>query len=113
MNNKIILSEANKAVAQGDYETFLTYCTEDTRWVFVGDRIVEGKAALRQYMNEVYHEPPVFSVDTLIEDGDYVTATGEISLKDANGNEEHFDYCDNWRFENGKMAALKAFVIKK
>ncbi|SKA98523.1 hypothetical protein SAMN02745166_02781 [Prosthecobacter debontii] len=32
-----ILTKANAAIAQGDNEWFLSFCTEDTEWTYVGD----------------------------------------------------------------------------
>ena len=113
MKNATILHKANEFVKKGNYESFLVYCTQDTKWVFVGERILEGKDKVREYMKEFYLEPPVFTVEKTIEDGSYVTVTGEITLKAANGTYNHYDYCDVWRFENGKIAELKAFVIEK
>lgn len=104
---------ANEAVIKGDYEGFLDFCAENTKWSFVGDRMLEGKEQVKQYMKDTYLEPPKFDVKRIIEDGDFVTVIGEISLKNANGSYDHFDYCDNWRFESGKMAELKAFVVEK
>lgn len=112
MNNKEILQTANDCITRGDYEGFLNYCTEDTEWIFVGDRTVTGKEKVREYMREAYAEPPVFNVETIIGEGNFVSALGEITLKNSSGTDEHYSYCDNWRFENGKMAALKAYVIK-
>ena len=113
MKNATILHQANEFVKKGDYESFLVYCTQDTKWVFVGERILEGRDKVRGYMKELYLEPPVFTVEKTIEEGNYVTVTGEITLKAANGTYNHYDYCDVWRFENGKIAELKAFVIEK
>lgn len=113
MNNTAILNTANEFVSNGDYESFLNYCTPGTKWVFVGERVLNGKEEVRAYMKEFYHEPPLFNVEKSIEEGDYVTVTGEIRLKNKVGKYEHFDYCDIWRFENGKLAELKAFVIEK
>ncbi|WP_294288227.1 nuclear transport factor 2 family protein [uncultured Chryseobacterium sp.] len=113
MNKAAILNEANEFVKLGNYENFLAYCTEDTQWGFIGERILSGKEEVRKYMQEFYREPPVFSVDTTIENGDFVAVTGEITLKDKNGIDHHYEYCDVWRFENGKIAALKAYVIEK
>ncbi|QQQ29100.1 nuclear transport factor 2 family protein [Chryseobacterium indoltheticum] len=113
MNNTTILHTANEYVSKGDYESFLAYCTSDTKWVFVGERILTGKEEVRAYMKEFYIEPPVFDVELAIEDGDFVTVTGSISLKNKTGKYEHFNYCDIWRFEDGKIAELKAFVIEK
>ncbi|QRR04009.1 nuclear transport factor 2 family protein [Dyadobacter sandarakinus] len=112
MNNKSILEVANAAITKGDYEGFLSFCTEDTTWTFVGEQTLQGKEAVRKYMAATYQEPPKFIVENLIAEGDFVTALGQITLKDVNGNRTDYSYCDVWEFREGKMAALKAFVIE-
>lgn len=111
-NNKAILEKANAAITEGDHEGFLSHCTENTKWVFVGDRTLQGKEAVRQWMVTAYLQPPKFTVENLIAEGDFVTAIGKISMKDENGETVSYSYCDVWRFRDGKMAELKAFVIK-
>jgi ketosteroid isomerase-like protein len=111
-NNKAILEKANAAFAKGDFEGFLSFCTEDTKWTYVGDRILDGKEAVRQYMGETYTEPSKFTVTNLIAEGDFVTLLGDIILKDEDGKGTLYSVCDVWRFRDGKMAELKAFVIK-
>jgi uncharacterized protein (TIGR02246 family) len=110
--NKAILEKANQAIREGDNEGFLAHCTEDTKWIFVGERVLQGKNAVRQYMVEAYAEPPTFMVDNMIAEGNFVTAIGTIILKDEMGETASYSYCDVWRFRDGKMAELKAFVIK-
>ncbi|KQS27821.1 nuclear transport factor 2 family protein [Dyadobacter sp. Leaf189] len=112
LNNKKILEEANAAITRGEYEGFLTFCTEDTEWNFVGEQVLRGKEAVRQYMAATYQEPPKFMVEHLIAEGDFVTAVGKIALKDAAGKLTNYRYCDVWRFRDGKMAELNAFVIE-
>ncbi|MES2810045.1 MAG: nuclear transport factor 2 family protein [Bacteroidota bacterium] len=111
IDNKTILQTANARVTAGDNEGFLYYCTDDITWNFIGDQTLTGKEAVRRYMAETYIEPPTFNVEHLIAEGDFVTVTGKISLKDKTGKFINYSYCDVWRFENGKMAELKAFVI--
>lgn len=111
MNLKLILQEANNCITAGDHEKFLTYCTEDTIWNFVGDRILNGIDEVRQYMAEAYKEPPKFSVNLIIEEGNYLTVLGTITLLDEDSKWVEYEYCDTWRFENGKLAELKAFAI--
>jgi ketosteroid isomerase-like protein len=110
--HKAVLTKANEAISAGDYEAALAFCTEDTEWNFVGDRTLKGKDAVRQYMAEAYREPPVFRVDRMIAEGDFLTAIGEITLKDKDGKATDYAYCDVWRFRDGKMAELQAFVIE-
>jgi uncharacterized protein len=111
-NNKAILEKANAAIMVGNHDGFLSHCTEDTEWVFVGDRILQGKEAVRQWMATAYLEPPKFTVENLIAESDFVTAIGRITMKDEHGVAINYLYCDVWRFRDGKIAGLKAFVIK-
>jgi uncharacterized protein len=109
---KAILEAANAAIAEGNNEGFLSFCTDDTEWTFVGDKTLKGKAAVRQWMLTEYVEPPLNIVANLIAEGDFVTALGDLTLKDEDGKAAHYSYCDVWRFRDGKMVELKAFVVK-
>jgi len=110
--NKEILQKANDAIIKGDNEGFLSFCTDDTEWNFVGDKTLRGKKAVRTWMAIDYKEPPKFKVANMVEEDDFVIALGDIMVKDKDGKESWHKYCDVWRFRDGKMAALKAFVIK-
>ncbi|WP_158826640.1 nuclear transport factor 2 family protein [Mucilaginibacter lacusdianchii] len=112
LDNKAILVQANALITKGNNEGFLDFCTDDIVWEFVGDQTIIGKEAIREYMKAAYVEPPKFDVESLIAEGEFVTAIGKISMKDENGKMIDYAYCDVWQFSDGKMAALKAFVIK-
>ncbi|MCI3937061.1 nuclear transport factor 2 family protein [Chryseobacterium aahli] len=83
MNNKEILQKANSLITKDDYEGFLSFCTEDTKWTFVGDQILSGKNEVREYIKKAYVEPPKFMVDHIITENDFVTAIGKISMKNG------------------------------
>lgn len=110
--NKAILEKANAAIKQGNHEGFLASCTEDTEWTFVGGQTLRGKEAVRQWMAATYTEPPHFAVDHLIAEGEFVVALGEIMTRGEDGKERPSSYCDVWRFRDGKMAGLRAFVVE-
>ncbi|HKG07334.1 MAG TPA: nuclear transport factor 2 family protein [Pedobacter sp.] len=110
-NNKQVLEKANVAITKGDYEGFLSYCTEDTVWNFVGEQVLRGKDAVRKYMAEVYTEPPKFRVENLVAEDEFVIAIGKINLKNNKGVLVDHSYCDVWRMRDGKLHELKAFVV--
>lgn len=110
--NKAILEKGNAAIAEGNNEGFLIFCTDDTEWTFVGDKTLKGKQAIREYMAMTYLEPAKFTVSNLIAEGDFVTAIGEITIKDKKGKATHYSYCDVWRFRDNKIVELRAFVIE-
>ncbi len=109
--HKQILTIGNAAISAGDHEGFLKYCDDDTEWIFVGEQTLKGKEAVRQYMAQNYIEPPKFNTKNLIAEGNFLVATGDIALKDKNGKETQYAYCDVWEFSNEKIIGLKAFVI--
>jgi ketosteroid isomerase-like protein len=111
-DNKATLEKGNAAITNGDNEGFLAFCTEDTQWNFVGDKILRGKEEVRKWMATEYVVPPKFTVSNLVAEGDFVIALGRISMKREDGSLAHYAYSDVWRFVNGKMAELKAFVIE-
>lgn len=110
--NKAVLQDANTAVRAGDHEGFLSFCTEDITWSTVGGETLHGKDAVRAWMKEAYLAPPRFTVHQMIGEGDLVAALGEITTIDETGNPVLNAYCDVWRFRDGKMAELKAYVIE-
>lgn len=110
--NKAILEKGNAAILEGNNEGMLLHCSDDTEWTFVGEITLKGKEAVRQYLAKAYIEPPKFTVTNFIAEGDFVTAVGEITLKDEDGMAKHYSYCDVWRFKDNQIIELKAFVIK-
>jgi len=109
--HKTSLRQANAAITRGDIEGFLAYCTDDIQWTTVGGPTLDGKAAVRAWMTDAYAEPPVFTVDHLIAEDDFVIALGSIAGKDAEGRDVRHAYSDVWRFQDGRMAELRAFVV--
>jgi len=108
---KTILQQANAAVAAGDNEGFLAFCTDDVTWHFIGERTITGKDALRRYLDETYIEPPDFNVTDELVDGDTLVAIGDIAIADAAGTKTRSSYCDVWRLRDGKLAELRAYVV--
>ncbi len=109
--NKEVIAKVNDAFARGDVEGFLSYCAEDFTWTTVGHDQFNGKAAVREWMAQSPPEPPKFTVDTVVADGDYVCAIGTMTM-DEKGQAVPYAFCDVWRFRGGEIAELKAFVVK-
>lgn len=111
--HKAILAAANSAITAGDNEGFLAFCDENIEWSTVGGETLHGKEAVRDWMRREYTRPPEFTVHELIADGELLAALGEIVVPDESGKRALHSYCDVWRFRDGKMVQLRAFVIKK
>ncbi|WP_431260183.1 nuclear transport factor 2 family protein [Roseateles chitinivorans] len=109
--NKAALTAANAAITRGDTEGFLAFCAEDITWTTVGEDTLQGKAAVRQWMSTGYAEAPSFTVTDLVAERDFVIALGTIESQGDDGQPVRNAYCDVWRFRDGLMVELRAFVI--
>jgi ketosteroid isomerase-like protein len=110
--NKAILDQANAAVARGDYEGFLAHCTDDVEWVFVGDTTPEREGG-RASVHEDDVRPAAPTSRSMTDRGPRLRhGTGDIRVKDETGKVVHSAYCDVWRFRDGKIAGLRAYVVE-
>jgi uncharacterized protein len=113
MTNREILEKANEAFSNGHFDELLTYCTEDTKWTFVGDRTLNGKNKVLEYLLSTYEESTV-RIETYVEEGDELIAIGRIKLTDKGGGSKTSPVCDVWKFRNGKIVQLiRSFALYK
>ncbi len=109
--NKAIVERANETFRHADVEGLLALCTDDFTWTMVGAETATGKAAIREWMAKGPSEPPNFTIDTIIAEGDFVTCIGEMTM-DEKGEVVPYTFCDVWRLQGDKIAELRAYVIK-
>lgn len=110
--NKEIVEMVNASFAEGGVEGFLSHCADDVVWTMVGNKSTRGKNAIREWMASMDMEPPQFTVDNIIAEGDFVTAYGNMALKEKDGKTVPYAYCDIYRFRDVKIVELNSFVIK-
>lgn len=111
--NKEIVEKVNASFAEGSPEGFLGFCADDVKWTMIGEKTTNGKEAIREWMKSMDGmEPPKFTVENLVADGDLVVANGGMTMKDEDGNTVGYAYCDIYRFRDGKIQELSSFVVK-
>lgn len=109
--NKEIVEKVNAAFAQNDVEGFLSFCADDVKWTMVGDKTVTGKDDIRQWLASMDFEPPKFTVDNVIAEGDLVATHGDMTMKDKDGKTAPYSYCDIYRFRGDRIVELRSFVM--
>ena len=79
----------------------------------VGEETRTGVETIRNWMKSMGDmEPPKFTVDNLIGEGDIVVSNGNMTMKNKEGKNESYSYCDFYRFEGNKIAELTSYVVK-
>lgn len=91
-SNREIVENVNAAFAEDKPEIFLGYCADDAKWVMAGDKTFDGKDAIKEFMAPMGGmEPPKFTVDEIIADGDSVACYGDMAMaEDGNRRRTRF-----------------------
>ncbi len=111
--NKAIVEKVNASFAENNPEGFLAVCADDVKWTMVGEKSMNGKTAIREWMAGMKgSEVPKFTVDKIIAEGDSVVCYGNMTMKDKDGKTEGYGYCDVYGFSGDKIAELTSFVVK-
>ena len=111
--NKKIVETFNAAFAENKPEVFLDACADNAAWQMVGDKSYKGKEAIKEFMNSMKDmEPPKFTVDNTFGDSNFVTSYGDMTMKDKNGKDNPYSFCDIYQFRDGKIVDLRTFVVK-
>ena len=111
--NKEIIKKVNESFAAGKTDGFLEQCADNVVWTMVGDRVTKGKAAIKEWMSKMEgFEPPKFTVDRVIAEGDSVVCYGDMTMKGEDGKEGKYSYVDAYQFSGDKIAELRSFVVK-
>lgn len=112
VDKKQIVKDINASFSNNDVEGFLSHCDENFTWTMVGEGSNSGKAAIREWMKGMDGcEPPVFGVSNLVEDGDVVVCSGDMSMKDKEGKAIDYSYCDIYSFKGDTVVELTSFVV--
>ena len=110
---KEIVDEINGAFARNDTESFLKHCTESIRWNMVGHKTTSGKESIRAFLEEMKSpEPPVFSVDKMFLTSSSAVCCGDMTMKDPDGAEMSYSYCDIYEFTGDKVSEMLSYVIR-
>lgn len=111
--NKEIVEKVNAAFTAGNTEGFLEHCADDVVWTMEGEKTTTGVAEIREWMSQMEGmEPPKFTVDKTIAEGDSVACYGVMTMKGEDGQEGKYSYCDAYTFAGDKIKELRSFVVK-
>jgi len=109
MSNLDIFKKANNELGEGNYEEFITYCSDDITWENVGERSFHGKVKLLEYVKSTY-DGVVFTTDNYITEKDFVVELGQI-VHEKDGAPKKSSFCDVWKFKDGLIHQVTSFVI--
>lgn len=109
MSNQDIFIQANKALAERNYEEFITYCSEDIKWINVGESTFNGKAEILKYISSAY-DGITFTTEDHIKENDFIVELGQIVFE-KNTETKKSSYCDIWNFKDELITQVKSFVI--
>lgn len=112
-SRKDIVQHINEGFAENNLEKVLSFCTDDFTWTMVGESTVRGKDPIRKWIASMDPQPPQFTIQQTVAEGDFVVTRGDMMMAEKkNGPSIPYTFCDIYRFVGDKVAELTAFVIR-
>jgi ketosteroid isomerase-like protein len=113
VNREEIVQRINDGFRENNLEKVLSFCTDDLTWTMVGGTTVKGKGSIRKWMASMNPEPPQFTIEQTVAQGDLVITRGDMTMQEKKGGPAiPYTFCDIYRFVGDKVAELTAFVIR-
>ena len=115
-NRETFLNKFNRAFVENDLNYIFDSVTEDVYWEMIGDQVITGKKDLIEVMNKV-KEPRdmTLALHSMIIDKDKAAVHGSMKMKDSQGLEKFYAFCDLYTFSSSgenKIRELRAFIIE-
>lgn len=111
---KAKVKKLNAVIGANDLEAFLSFYTDDVRWVRVGEKSAMGREELRGLIESLGDAPPPSNVtlDVMIAEGVYVVAFGHLVGKGDDGETAPRAFCDVYRFRGDEVAEHTSFLVR-
>ena len=112
-SNKEIVRKVNQGFLDANIDSILEHFADDITWNMIGHRSASGKDDIRAWLGDMKEcEPPKFTEDILIAEGDTAICSGDMTMTDKEGATSEWSYCDIYRFSDGKITELRSFLTR-
>ncbi|SOC81046.1 Ketosteroid isomerase-related protein [Salinimicrobium sediminis] len=102
------IRDFNEAFSKNDQDFILNNMTEDIIWDFIGERKVEGKEAVKEFMKPMEKvETLELELEQIITHGRTAAANGRMKIREASGEIKSFGFADFYVFSGLKTPKVK------
>lgn len=107
-----LLKRINEAFAKSDSSYLVKNVTDDIKWNIVGDRIIEGKEAFAEAVQQMESGSPLqLTINNIISHGKMATVDGTLHAE----NGPLYAFCDIYKFsgfKNPKINEMTSYVVE-
>jgi ketosteroid isomerase-like protein len=97
--------------AKGNLDFSAIYLAEDIKWNILGNSPILGKVQVLEVSKMLQLESfPVITIKNIVTEGDYVIVESTGEAKTKNGKPYNQTYCDVFRFNEGKLQEINAYL---
>lgn len=110
------IRDFNQAFSKNDLDFILNNMTEDVQWNFVGEKPMEGKEAVKEFMEPMKEmETLEMELIQIITNGQTAAASGRMKVKEPSGEIKNFGFADFYEFsglKNPKISKMTSYVVE-
>ncbi len=116
--NKALIQQMYRGLAEGDPEAFLGALSDDVRWTIIGNTIFSKTYAGKRQLIEGLFEPFTKQIEggakieprNLIAEGDFVAMQAQGKARTVYGKDYNNTYCHVFRIRDGKVVEATEYL---
>lgn len=102
------IRDFNEAFSKNDQDFILNSMTDDVVWHLLGEKKVEGKEAVKEFMKPMEKvETLELELDQIITHGYTAAVNGRMKIKEPSGEIKEFGFADFYVFSGLKSPKVK------
>jgi len=114
MNKKEIVNKILEGFCERNPDKVLPYVSDDISWDINNHHVAVNKEeCAKQVVDPDSAGKPVIKINNMIEENDLVAVQGECECEMKEVGLIQVNFFDLYRFENGKVKEMRAYVIEK
>ena len=99
--------------SKGNFPATYNHFADDIQWKFVGDKTLSGKDSVIAFCEKMMIEmaSSKLNITNLVEENCCVAVEGNCHFTNEEGKAAAVEYCDVYRFEEGKIKTITSYLV--
>jgi ketosteroid isomerase-like protein len=107
------IKKISEEFSKGKFPATYDHFADDIEWKIIGDQIISGKENAIAFCNKMMAEMDGSTLNNInvIVENNYAAIEGNCKFTNEVGKAATVEYCDVYRFEDGKIKTITSYLV--
>lgn len=107
------IKKISEEFSKGNFPATYNHFADDIEWKFIGEKTITGKENVIAFCTNMITEMNSSTLNNtnVIAENNYVAIEGNCNFTNEEGKAAAVEYCDVFRFEEGKIKTITSYLV--